>query len=101
MPAGLGGEVAGASATTTLLNPPPASLPATAGVAAPRAGAQVKPPSVDCITPAPLMPAYRMRAPAGEVGSRASARTSPPGAAPWVQLKPPSLETKSPKLDAR
>ena len=27
--------------------------------------------------------------------------TSPPGAAPWVQFKPPSVERKSPKLDAR
>src|SRR5450755_2992182 len=104
MPAGLGGEVGGANATTTLLNPlnpPPEMLPDTAGLVALRMVAQFRPPLVDCTTPTPVTPAYKMRAAGGEVGSRTNERTSPKGTVPWVQFNPPSVETKRPLLDAR
>src|SRR5205807_788895 len=104
MPAGLGGEVGGANATTTLLNPlnpPPERLLATAGVVALRIVTQFCPPSVDCTTPTPVTPAYKMRAAVGEGWSRTNERTSPKGAVPWVQFSPPSVETKRPRLDAR
>src|SRR3954447_3080824 len=103
MPAGLDGEVGGANATTTLLNPlnpPPERLLDTAASVASRIVVQFCPPSVDCTTPTPVTPANKMRAAVGEVGSRTKERTSPKAAAPWTQFKPPSLETKRPKLDA-
>src|SRR5262245_33363982 len=104
MPAALGGDDGGANATTTLVNPvnPPAvRLVDTTGVVALRMVAHVCPPLVDCTTPTPVMPANRMRPAVGEVWSSTSDRTSPKGAVPWVQLNPPSVETKRPRLDAR
>src|ERR1700712_2549262 len=108
IPPGAAGEVGGANA---IMNFPalragpgvPAVLSsfASTGVVPLRMDVQVWPPSLDRNTPRPLMPAYRMRAPGGEVGSSCRERTSPVGVTPWVQLKPPSWETNSPELQAR
>src|SRR6516165_9889714 len=105
MPRGLGVGVGGASATMTLLKP----LGKPTGVVLPvRIGVQVTPPSLEVNAPRPAaprdsletMPAYRIRAPGGEVGSSTSERTSPPEFTPNVQFCPPLLETQTPLLAA-
>src|SRR6476646_7799446 len=104
MPAAFGGEVGGARSTTDLPMPAPGmppSAPATTGVAAVRIGFQVCPLFVDWKTPRPVIPAYRIRAPAGDVVSSASDRTSPALPTPCVQFWPPSVDRNMPKFDAR
>src|ERR1700758_702216 len=104
MPAGLGEEVGGASATTNLptlrAGPPgvPAELSsfATTVVAPLRIDVQFCPPSFDRYTPWLVTPAYKIRLLAGEVRSMTSERTSPAGKAPRVQLNPPSEDTYTP-----
>src|SRR5579883_410409 len=109
MPAVAGGEVGGANATMNFptLRAGPPSIPAelssfaTTDVAPLRIDVQFWPPSFDRKMPPPTTPAYRMRAPVGEVGSSTSERTSPPGNAPCVQFSPPSPDTNTPVLVAR
>jgi hypothetical protein len=104
IPPAAGGEVAGARSSTTWFIVVPATAPravATAPVVELRICVQFWPPSVDWITPLPLMPAYRIRALAGELVSRTSERASPPLPTPCVQFRPASVDRKTPNDEAR
>src|SRR5690349_19842312 len=104
MPFAFGGDVGGARSTMTFPIPAPgvaAMAAATGAVAVSRIAFQLRPPSVLRNTPRPLMPVYRTRAAADDVGSSTRERASPAAPAPNVQFKPPSVERKTPVVDAR
>src|SRR3954469_15085231 len=104
MPPAAGGDVGGARSSTTWFIVVPATAPSaadTAGVAELRICVQVWPPSVERTTPCPLIPAYRMRPPVGELSSRARERASPLLPVPNVQFWPASVERHTPVPDAR
>src|SRR5882762_10501164 len=103
MPPGLAGVVGGARATIAFPKPAGAGpiAAATTGVDALRICVQVWPPSLVLNTPRPEIPAYNLRAPAGEVPSITNERTSPNPLAPSVQFWPPSVDRNTPLVDAR
>src|SRR5271157_2787025 len=87
----------------TLLNPlgnAPTAVD-TAGVAPLRIWFQFCAPSAELNTPCPEIPAYKMRAPAGDVVSSTRDRASPTALLPCVQFCPASFEKKTPLDEAR